>query len=228
MIYECSVHPDLPRFPHTWSCPQGGMEEHKEKFLRGESAWNSKPTSKLLPRQSLKLKSLETAQYWNHREPSAERIMATEVQSDRLFILASSGKKKMKKIWLISFPALFYIRVSGNLDLKAQQWWCTLWYVVVSISSMAMPHICHLWHATTLFKKAAKKIRNKISLSHHFLPKAWQLGLICSWLALEGCADFQVSYLRRSRRPPLTWCQIASPSKKGPADGRYVDNGSSV
>ena len=121
MIYECSVHPDLPRFPHTWSCPQGGMEEHKEMFLQGESAWNSQPTWKLLPRQSLKLKSLETAQYWNHREPSAERIMATEVQSERRFILASSGKKKMKKIWLISFPALFYIS-TGHLDLKAQQW----------------------------------------------------------------------------------------------------------
>ena len=38
MIYECSVHPDLPMFPHTGSCPQGGMEEHKEKFLQGESA----------------------------------------------------------------------------------------------------------------------------------------------------------------------------------------------
>ena len=161
MIYECSVHPDLPRFPHTLSCPQGGMEEHKEMFLQGESAWNSKPTWKLLPRQSLKLKSLKTAQYWNHGEPSAERIMATEVQSDRRFILASSGKKKMKKIWLISFPAVFSIRVSGHLDLKAQQWWFTLWYVVVSISSMAMPHICHLWHATTLFKKAAKRLATK-------------------------------------------------------------------
>ena len=132
MIYECSVHPDLPRFPHTLSCPQGGMGEHKAKFLQGESAWNSKPTSKLLPRQSLKLKSLETAQYSNHREPSAERIMATEVQSDRRFILASSGKKKIKKIWLISFPTIFYIS-TGHLDLKAQQWWFTLWYVCSDI-----------------------------------------------------------------------------------------------
>ena len=47
--------------------------------------------------------------------------MATEVQSERRFILASSGKKKMKKIWLISFPALFYIS-TGHLDLKAQQY----------------------------------------------------------------------------------------------------------
>ena len=38
MIYEWSVHPDLPRFPHTLFCPQRGMGEHKAKFLQGESA----------------------------------------------------------------------------------------------------------------------------------------------------------------------------------------------
>jgi len=30
--------------------------------------------------------------------------MATEVQRERLLILANNGKKNMKKIWLISFP----------------------------------------------------------------------------------------------------------------------------
>ena len=33
--------------------------------------------------------------------------MATEVQRERRLILANSGKKKMKNIWLISFPGIW-------------------------------------------------------------------------------------------------------------------------
>ena len=38
------------------------------------------------------------------KRPKAAKIMATEVQSVRLWILLRKGRAKMKQIWLISFP----------------------------------------------------------------------------------------------------------------------------
>ena len=40
----------------------------------------------------------------HRKRPKAAKIMATEVQSVRLWILLRKGKAKMKQIWLISFP----------------------------------------------------------------------------------------------------------------------------
>ena len=67
-----------------------------------------------------------------------------------LFLLTSGWKADQRESKLLR-----------EEEMKTQNVQNMTYSVALKISALAMPHICHLWHATTLFKKAAKRFVTK-------------------------------------------------------------------
>ena len=82
-LFYCLTH------PHIYGCFFPCLSQSKDSL--GCLSYKCNPTlAKKGPAQ--------------RKRPNAAKIMATEVQSVRLWILLRKGRAKMKQIWLISFP----------------------------------------------------------------------------------------------------------------------------